>query len=212
VCAKCTAPPPKRPAPAPVSRGRPNAPTAGRGLAGSARDDRASMRAQLLSTVGQGVQGCISGSSTSEARAAERARVLAAVGKQVDSTPPHLSRSERYNICSAERERAASAEKALAGSTLPPTLNEDAIMIGNAHSLGRNNDAAVEEVLAGAFDDGGGLFFCAAGRFCHTPDDLLRSGELLHCINCNRLTHETCSEPLLLQTPCHLPLASNCRW
>ena len=103
MCAKCTAPPPKRPAPAPISRG---------GLAGSARDDRASMRAQLLSTVGQGVQGRISGSSTSEARAAERARVLAAVGKQVDSTPPRLSRSERYNIRSAERERAASAEKA----------------------------------------------------------------------------------------------------
>ena len=204
MCAKCTAPPPKRPAPAPISRG---------GLAGSARDDRASMRAQLLSTVGQGVQGRISGSSTSKARAAERARVLAAVGKQqVDSTPPRLSRSERYNIRSAERERAASAAKAarllasVAGSAMPLALNEDAIMIGN------NNNAAVEEVLAGPSDDGGGLFFCAAGRFCHTPDDLLRSGELLHCINCNRLTHETCSEPLLLQTPCHLPLASNCRW
>jgi hypothetical protein len=112
-------------------------PAPGRGLAGSARDDRASMQAQLLSTV---VQGPISGSSTSEARAAEHARVLAAVGKQVDSTPPRLSRSERFNIRSAERERAASAEKAarllaiVAGSALPPVLNE-AIMIGNAHSL-----------------------------------------------------------------------------
>jgi hypothetical protein len=60
-----SAPCPKRPEPAPVSR-RHNAPAAGRGLAGSAWDDRASMRAELLSTVGQGVQGCVSGSSAAE--------------------------------------------------------------------------------------------------------------------------------------------------
>jgi hypothetical protein len=53
----------------------------------------------------------------------------------------------------------------------------------------------------------GGLFFCAAGWFCRTPDNLSRFGELLHCLNCNRLAHEKCSEPLLLQTPCDLPLA-----
>ncbi len=58
MCAKCTAPCPKHPALAPVSR-RPNAPAAGRGLAGSAWDDCAGMRAQLLSTVGRGVQGRI---------------------------------------------------------------------------------------------------------------------------------------------------------
>ena len=70
---------------------------------------------------------------------------------------------------------------------------------------------AVDGLMLGLEKGDGGLFFWAASQFCCNLDDLSGVGELLRCINCNCLAHEMCSELLLLQTPCDLPLAISAR-
>ena len=61
---------------------------------------------------------------TSEAHAQERKRVLASVrGKSTSSTPPALSREQRYNNCSTKKERATKI--APSTSRLSPQLSTD---------------------------------------------------------------------------------------
>ena len=50
------------------------------------------------------------------------------------------------------------------------------------------------------------LFLCAASRYCECTIQP-QLDECVLCINCNRLAHEQCVEPLLFQVPCEISSA-----
>jgi hypothetical protein len=157
----------------------------------SGRDARALGRAHLLSKVDQDVKGRAIRMSTSEASAAKLARVLAAVSgvAAAPATPTALSRAERYNNRSAEKEK-PNAQKMMA--TASPA-NKSVLLLSSSSDDGIKKNHTIINVPP----ELPRLFLCAAGHLCMSVDKP-HSADCLVCVNCNRLAHEQCVELILL--------------
>ena len=127
--------------------------------------------------------------TTANQRAAQRASVLAAIGKKdtvISIASPSLSRAERYLNRSAEKEKKMIAED----------IDEE--NSGDSPSSIENHDQIARPSVADPF-------ICAAGHLCECKGDP-HDDDCLVCLNCNRLAHERCIEPLLI-SPSNMPFA-----
>ena len=170
---------------------------------------RTQERARLLSEVNQRRPPRLASEDALEKRAAERARLLAGVQQRggahgsvataVSTTPPTLSRADRYRIRSAEKDR-VSAEDAAKAARILASVGDAPSAIGKQLSFDLSSPAST---AAAATSSSGCVvstttvvapFVCAAIKFCRCPGE---SGvDALTCVNCDLKAHEMCTEVL----------------